>query len=237
MKLSIVIPAYNEEKYIIVPLMSLSKQSFTNFEIIVCLNNCTDNTREVVEEVRSKTGMDIKIVEEKRKGVSFARNTGFSHAQALYIASADADTYYPEDWTEKIIKDFDKKDILGVYGPVYIKSDKWLMKFSAKYLFTIFLKISHIFGNYNINGMNFAVRKSVFEKIGGFNTSWKSAEDVYIGMKLKEIGKVKFDKKLIVYTNDRRFKDNSVSSLKHHVKNYIRVFIRKKEPLDFSDIR
>lgn len=237
MKLSIVIPAYNEEKYISVPLKSLSEQSFTDFEVIVCLNNCTDNTRGVVEDIKAKTNLDIKIVEETQKGVSFARNTGFAYAQADIIASADADTYYPKDWTEKIINNFENNNILGVYGSVHMKSDKWYMRFSARYLFTIFLKISHFFGNYNINGMNFAVRKEAFNKIGGFNTDWKSAEDIYIGLKLKEIGSVKFDRKMIVYTNDRRFKNDSTSSLIYHIKNYINVFLKKKEPLDFSDIR
>lgn len=238
MKLSVVIPAYNEEDYINIPLNSLSKQEFKNFEVVVCLNNCTDKTAEVVSEFKDAQKLNIKTVEESHKGVAFARNAGFSHTSGDIIASADADTFYPPDWTKKIVEKFSKKDIDCLYGPVYIKSDSRLMRFSAKYLFSLFLKISHFFKNYNLNGMNFAIRCQAFKQVGGFNTSWKSAEDVYIGVKLKELGKkVSFEKDLIVYTHDRRFQDNTASSLMHHVKNYINVFIRKKEPLNFKDIR
>lgn len=237
MKVSVVIPAYNEEKYISIPLNSLSKQSFQDFEVIVCLNNCTDRTREVVEKIGRWTSMNFKIVEEKRKGVAWARNTGFEAATGDIIASADADTFYPPDWLAKIVDNFKQRDIIGLYGPVYIKSPQGHLKFSARYLFTSFLQLSHWLGNYNLNGMNFAVRQRAFKEIGGFNTNWRSAEDVYIGLKLKEIGRVRFDRRLIVYTHDRRFTKGFSHSLWHHIKNYIRVFVLKKEPLDFKDIR
>jgi len=237
MKISIVIPAYNEEKYISIPLNSLSKQSFQDFEVIVCLNNCTDRTREVVEKIGRWANMDFKIVEEKRKGVAWARNTGFEAATGDIIASADADTFYPPDWLAKIVANFKESDIIGLYGPVYIKSPKRGLKFLARYLFTNFLQFSHWSGNYNLNGMNFAVRQEAFKEIGGFNTDWKSAEDVYIGLELKKIGRVKFDRHLIVYTDGRRFAKDFSQSFRHHVKNYIRVFVLKKEPLDFKDIR
>jgi len=237
MKISVVIPAYNEEKYIGIPLNPLSKQSFQDFEVIVCLNNCTDRTREVVEKIGQWANMDFKIVEEKRKGVAWARNTGFEAATGDIIASADADTFYPDDWLSKIADDFKSQDIVGLYGAVCIKSSKLGLKLSAQYLFNNFLQISHWFGNYNLNGMNFAITATAFKKIGGFNTDWKSAEDVYIGLRLKEIGRVKFDRQLIVYTGDRRFTKDFSQSLWHHVKNYTRVFLLRKEPLDFTDIR
>jgi cellulose synthase/poly-beta-1,6-N-acetylglucosamine synthase-like glycosyltransferase len=237
MKVSVVIPAYNEEKYISISLDSLSRQNFKDFEIIVCLNVCTDNTRSVVEGIREKKRLDVKIVEENRKGVAWARNTGFQNAAGEIIASADADTFYPKDWLKQIVDNFKKYDIVGLYGPVYMHSKRWSLRFSARYLFTLFLLTNHFFGNYNFNGMNFAVKREAFDKIGGFNTNWKSAEDVYIGIKLKDIGRVKFDRKLITYTHDRRFRKGSFKSLIHHIKNYINIFLLKKYPLDFKDIR
>jgi glycosyltransferase involved in cell wall biosynthesis len=238
MKLSVVIPAYNEEDYIGIPLNSLSQQDYKDFEIIVCLNNCTDNTEKIVEGIAKKNNLNLKIVKERKKGVSHARYTGFNHARGEIIASVDSDTYYPKDWTQKIISSFSQENIACLYGSVEIKSDSRLMRWSARYLFSAFLRISHFFHNYNLNGMNFAVLKKDFKEIGGFNTKWQSAEDVYIGIKLKELKKsVKYDPKLIVFTHDRRFQEKKASSLLHHVKNYINVFIRKKEPASFKDIR
>lgn len=238
MKLSVVIPAYNEEKYIHTPLQSLSEQDYQNFEIIVCLNNCTDRTEKIVKSYINRGKLNIKIVKENHKGVAYARDAGFRNSSSEIIASADADTFYPPEWAGLIIKNFSKNKWDCIYGPVYIKSDSRFLKLAARYFFTIFLKISNLWGNYNLNGMNFAIRSKAFTEIGGFNKAWKSAEDVYIGIKLKEMKyRVGFINDLKVYTHDRRFKRGKFLELKHHIKNYINIFIKKNNPEDFKDIR
>ena len=57
MKISVIIPAYNEEKYITKCLNSLIEQNYDDFEIIVVLNNCTDNTESIVNGFKN-----VKIV-------------------------------------------------------------------------------------------------------------------------------------------------------------------------------
>ncbi|NQV00227.1 MAG: glycosyltransferase [Parcubacteria group bacterium] len=233
MKISVVIPAYNEEKYIRECLDSLVKQNFKNYEIIVSLNNCTDNTKEIVEEFR-----DIKLIEVNKKGVTNARQVGTLRAEGDIIASADADSVYPEDWLSKIASNFqDNKEIVGLYGPVRLKSDSLFLKFMARYIYTIFLYASELLRNQNVAGINFAFRKNIFDKVGGYTLDLKSAEDIDLAEKIRKFGKIKFDSKLIVYTSDRKFKGRFFKSLLHHGKNYIRVFILKKKPEDMVDIR
>lgn len=233
MKISVVIPAYNEEKYIKECLDSLTRQSFKNYEIIVSLNNCTDGTEDIVRKYKG-----VKIVKEEKKGVTYARQTGTNMASGEIIVSCDADSYYPSDWLSCIDLNFKhNKDISGLYGPVYLEGDSIVLKVVAKYIYTAFLRVSRIFGNDNVAGINFAFRKSVFDKVGGYTLGLKSAEDIDLAEKIRKFGKIKFDRKLIVFTSDRKFKGRFFKSLFHHSKNYIRVFLLRKKPEDMTDIR
>ncbi|MCL5008620.1 MAG: glycosyltransferase family 2 protein, partial [Candidatus Marsarchaeota archaeon] len=68
-KISVIIPSYNEEKYLNYPLNALHKQTFKDFEIIVVDGNSSDKTRDIAK----KHG--ARIIIEKRKGIGLARNT------------------------------------------------------------------------------------------------------------------------------------------------------------------
>lgn len=238
MKISVVVPAYNEEKYIRPCIESLIAQDFLGYEIIVSLNVCTDNTKGVILDLAEKSNfVNLKIVHENRKGVSYARQTGAENACGEIIVSCDADTVYPKDWLSKIIKHFDNSEVALFYGSVRMNGGPWYLRFLAHYVYTGFLYISRLFGKDNVTGMNFAYRKDLFLKAGGYDLKLKSAEDVFLGQKLKKYGKVIFDPKIFVYTSPRRFEKGFWKFLWFHVKNYWNVFILKKEPSDFEDIR
>lgn len=244
MKISVVIPAHNEEKYIGQCLESLSAQDFYNFEIVVCLNACTDGTEEVVKKFSifnfrfSISDEKIRIIKESKKGVTFARQTGTAAAQGEIIASADADTQYPKDWLSKIALVFQKNpEIVGIYGPVYLYDGPMIIRAADKIFYLPFLYLSKIFGHDNPAGMSFAFRKSAFDKINGYDINLKSAEDVELGCRLKKYGKLKIYPSLKVYTSNRRFKKGTLKFFAHHIRNYFRFFILKKSPKDFEDVR
>jgi len=114
--ISVVIPAYNEEKYIINSLKSLVNQSLCskiNYEIIIVDNNSEDKTKEKVLQFieyinfKKKTddalkNIDIFLEEEKQKGVAFARQKGFSLAKGKIIATTDADCIVSPLWIKTI---------------------------------------------------------------------------------------------------------------------------------------
>ncbi len=237
-KISIVVPAYNEEKYIKPCIESLISQDFLDYELIVSLNACTDQTENVVLDVARKNNFtNLKIVKENRKGVSNARQTGAENAQGQIIVSCDADTVYPTDWLSRIEKYFDDPKTALFYGSVRMNGGPVYLRFLARYVYTCFLHISRWFGKDNVTGMNFAYRKDLFIKAGGYDLNLKSAEDVFLGQKLKKYGKVVFDPKIFVYTSPRRFQKGFWRFLWFHVKNYWNVFVLKKQPSDFIDIR
>lgn len=96
-KLSIVIPVYNVEKYIAKCLESCLEQNSLQdeYEIIVVNDGTPDNSMSVVEEY-SRKYKNIHIINQNNGGLSAARNTGLEHAQGEYIWFVDSD-----DWIER----------------------------------------------------------------------------------------------------------------------------------------
>jgi len=110
MKLSIVIPLYNLEKYIKTMLQSLNGQSDKNFEIILINDGSTDNTYNVTLEILSEMDIDYKIITIENRGVSVARNIGLSKATGKYVLFIDGDDYVSSNLVETILKHVDKQD-------------------------------------------------------------------------------------------------------------------------------
>ena len=94
-KISVVMPAYNAEKYIREAVNSVLQQTYTNFELLIINDGSTDNTREVIS---SFTDPRIIVIDhEVNKGIASALNTGLLNARAEYIARFDADDVcFPE---------------------------------------------------------------------------------------------------------------------------------------------
>lgn len=89
-RISVVIPAYNCDRYIRQTLASVVAQEHPNLEIIVVDDGSTDNTRSVVQEFKA----EIELVSQRNAGVAAARNTGLRFATGDYVAFLDADDWF-----------------------------------------------------------------------------------------------------------------------------------------------
>lgn len=98
-KLSIIVPVYNSEKYISKCLDSLVNQSLKDIEIIVVNDGSTDKSLEILKKYESKK---VKIITQKNSGVASARNTGLKEAKGEYIAYVDSDDWVELDMFEKL---------------------------------------------------------------------------------------------------------------------------------------
>jgi len=106
MKLSVIVPVYNCEKYIGECLDSLCNQTFKDMEIIVVNDASTDKTLDIINDYKNRYSQ-IKLVEtgsDTNLGVSVARNTGLKYATGEYIGFVDADDYVMMDMYEKLVK-------------------------------------------------------------------------------------------------------------------------------------
>lgn len=103
MKFSVIIPAYNAEKYIKRTLSSVIEQTYKNWEIIVVNDGSTDSTREIVLNYISKyKEFSINLIDIPNGGLANARNIGIKSATGDYICNLDADDFLNNDIFYKI---------------------------------------------------------------------------------------------------------------------------------------
>lgn len=101
MKLSIIVPVYNVEQYIIKCISSLLNQNFNDYEIIIVNDGTKDNSINLIQQ--NFNDQRIKIVNQENKGLSAARNTGLSKAVGNYIWFFDSDDWAEENVLTKIV--------------------------------------------------------------------------------------------------------------------------------------
>ncbi len=201
--ISVVIPAYNEEKILPKNLESLNNQeTLLNYEVIVVNNNSSDKTKKIAEEYGAI------VIYEERQGVGWARSTGTAYARGIIIVHIDADTVVPKNYLEKIKDHFkNDEDLVCLGGQFYFyDAPKW-----KNILRTLFYKPTCYFaklcswGKLGPTGGNMAFRKSAYNKTSGFNAHLKFGEDGDLTIKLGSLGKVKVDMNLKCGISSRRY--------------------------------
>jgi len=232
---SIVIPAYNEERYLERCLAALGRQTYPaeRFEIIVVDNGSTDATAEIARR------FGVRVVSEPRKGVARARQAGFEAARGPIIASTDADTVVPLFWVARIAAHVQAAPTLGgVYGPIYWPDARPMQRLWLRYPTTWALWASNRVRRSLWWGSNFAVRREVFHRAGGFPVDWASGEDTDLSLRVSRIAPVRFDRLLVVYASPRRVREGWASLGKRRgVNRASRFVLRGRPPLPMSVIR
>lgn len=110
---SIIIPAYNCEKYIVRCLNTLKEQTNKNFEVIIINDGSTDNTQNECEKFALKNNeMEIKIINQENKGVSAARNIGLDNANSEWITFIDSDDMVSKKYVEELLKNSKNSDFV-----------------------------------------------------------------------------------------------------------------------------
>lgn len=213
--ISFIIPAYNEEKYIVNCVRSLlAQKNVPSFEVIVVDNNSKDATAEIVQ------AFPVRLVHEVEQGLTKARNRGAKEAKGDLFVFVDADTMLPEDWSEKMLSYFSKDpQLVGVSGPsrfydlpVRYKIVGEFMNFQIVFpLIGEFLLKTVLRRGALWNGAVMAVKKESFERVGGFDRGIIFyGEDADLARKLLKVGHIKFVQDLWVLTSARRFLKGNV---------------------------
>jgi glycosyltransferase involved in cell wall biosynthesis len=216
-KVSVIIPAYNEEKYIERVLGALMVQDYPDFEIIVCDNNSTDRTPQVI--TRFTDALTIKIiriilVHEERQGTNFARECARQAATGSVIAQLDADCIPPADWLRKGVTQLCKGKRVAVTGPYdYFDASKSMRTWSLvsqKILYPVTNMLAQLTGRAAILiGGNAFIRAEILERAGGYNTSLTFyGDDVDMGRRLCRFGEVVYCNSLLQQSSSRRYKAN-----------------------------
>lgn len=209
-KVSVVIPIYNEQKYIGACLESLMKQTDPADEIIVINNNSTDDSVKIAKQY------PVRILKEKEQGMTPARNKGFNEAQFEIIARTDADTILPKNWIRKIKKAFADEKLVGLSGPAefydlpdFIHNSHWQTKATwVKFIVTYNKVVRQILKHDCLYGPNCSIRKSAWDKVKNevCMNDKQVHEDLDLAIHLAPYGKIKFNNKFTVSTSVRRWK-------------------------------
>lgn len=245
MKLSFVIPAHNEEKYIgqcLKSVLAAAKKSEREIEIVVVNNASTDRTREIALSFSSS----IKVIDEPTKGLPQARQAGYLASSGELIANVDADSIIPPFWIEKVFAYFSQNEKLVALSGPYVFYDYSKIK---NYFVRAFYYPGYILNQIGyflfrkaamLQGGNFILKRSALEKIGGFDTSIKFyGEETDIARRIKGQGEVKFTYDLPMYTSARRLKKEGLVKMgAKYAANYFWTILFKK-PLtkNYQDIR
>lgn len=182
-KISVIIPAFNEEKYILPTLDALQKQTFQDYEIIVVANGCTDATEQLLKE--QKFGK-LRHLSLPQANVSVARNAGALNAQGDILAFVDADTQLATDSLQKIREEF-TADYSVATTKAASNLQNW--KFKLHQMTKNILHQSHIYQG--CSGV-LVCRKKDFHAVDGYPPTIVVKEHRKLILKLKEKGAYKY---------------------------------------------
>ncbi len=207
MKVSIIIPAYNEESYIGGLLSALTHTDYPDYEIIVVDNSSTDKTADI-----ARSFPQVKVVSETRRGTQAARERGRKEATGEILACLDADCVPNATWLSRAVSLLIKKDAVVVTGPLhyydgpfYFRWSSLILQQTAYFVIHNFLQLTHT--GAIMLGCNCLIKAQALQDIGGFDTSILFyGDDTDTGRRLSKVGHVVFSNRLLMNTSSRRFK-------------------------------
>ena len=192
---TVVVPCYNERKYIEKCIVSILNQSIApeQAEVLIVDGMSNDGTREILFGLREKTGR-FRILDNERQKTPFARNIGIKEAKGIYIAILDAHSEYEKDYLVNSLKLFDEHpEISCAGGPIESAGLSGFGKATA-------ISMSHPLGVGNAKhrfpkyegyaeGACFPVfKRDVFNKIGDFDERFIRNQDDEFNLRMREKG-------------------------------------------------
>jgi glycosyltransferase involved in cell wall biosynthesis len=239
LRISVIVCAHNEERQIGACLHSLLAQTRVPDEILVISNASTDGTAEVARQVEF-----VRVIDEPRKGLVIARETGRREARGNVLVYVDADCRAPLLWLERIAARFERDpQLVALSGPYrYYDWDLWGRLLVRAYDWTLapatVLLVKYVLGIGTIfYGGNFAVRRAALDQIGGFDTSIEfHGEDTNVGRRLLAAGKVTLNYDCFLYTSARRYIALGKGAVfRLYVRNFTSEVLHKR-PRDTSHV-
>ncbi len=237
MKISIVIPAYNEERYIGPCIQSIQEQHSDDIaEIIVVDNGSTDGTLATAKKFRGVT-----VLHESKKGPSHARQRGFIEAKGDFVAFIDADTRIPAGWIAAIKKEFGRDpNLVCLSGPFRYYDLPPLQKFFAELLWGITAPPTYWLTGFMALFANCVIKRDALAKIGGLDTTIAFyGDDTNLAWRLSKVGKVKFLMSFYIFGSGRRLiHEGLIKTFFLYGISYLSVaFFHKPPEKEYNDIR
>lgn len=219
---SIVIPAYNEQSVIKTCIESIVRQTTAAYEIIIVDNRSKDKTCRIVEQLQRKhPSANIRLLHEnKKQGITPARNHGFNYAKGDIIGRIDADSIIEPDWVAQVSRAFIDESVAAATGPVSYH-DMPLRHFAFRGDQRLRKIISIFQDDYQfLFGSNMAIRRSVWNEIRDStcselrNSAYRDVddelfEDIDLSIHVAESGyRTKYVPEMVAGMSARRLRDS-----------------------------
>ncbi len=216
-KVSIIIPAYNEEKDIKDVLESIIKQTYPKklIETIVIDDKSTDRTAEIASKY------PVKLIKGKHKGVGAARNLGIKNASGDIILFVDADQILDKNYVKEIVKIFEDKNVGGVSGIEYLWNKNSLIARLS------YLKKRLGYETSKLIPLG-AVRKDVIKKVGYINPKYGMYDDWEFAKRVSERYKIVRTKKAKFYHKEPDDLKKILRQCKWTGKSTVFLFLRRE---------
>ncbi len=134
---SVIIPAYNEERTIGECLRSVLGMDYPSFEVIVINDGSADRTRQIVEEIRARSSVPLTLINQQNKGKGAALNAGLALAHGEFYASLDADSVVEPSILKKLLPYFVDENVASVLPLLKIKDPKNVLQRIQRYEYII----------------------------------------------------------------------------------------------------
>lgn len=199
--LSIIIPTWNEEKYLPKLLDCIKSQTYKDYEIVIADGNSTDKTREIAR----KYGCRVVREPLNKSHPGIARNLGAKTAKGDILAFLEADAQFNENFLTDALKEFNelKLDIAGLH---FIPLSNKLIDKIIIGIFNLFTSIAQFF-HPSANGSALFCKKWLHKKVHGFDEKIYLGEDFDYVSRCGKHGKFRILKKPKLYFSMRRFEN------------------------------
>lgn len=243
MKISFVIPAYNEEARIgtcVGAIRAEIERVGIEAEIIVANNSSTDGTKAAAEAAGAR------VVDEPHKGITWARQAGYLASTGELVANIDADVRIPHGWLSTVLSRFAaNSELVALSGPfIYDDLSRW-----ARFLTRAFYALGVMSSRASelldgrgamLQGGNFVLRRRALDAIGGFNTAIEFyGEDSDMARRIATQGTVEWTFDLPVYSSGRRLKEEGIlrTGVKYAANHIAISVVGKPVTKAYQDIR
>jgi cellulose synthase/poly-beta-1,6-N-acetylglucosamine synthase-like glycosyltransferase len=185
-KVTVIVPAYNEEKTIAKTIRSLLNLDYPKLQIIVIDDGSTDSTYRI-----AKTFRGIEVYKKKNGGKAAALNLGLKKAKGELVGALDADSFVDKNALRNMIGYFEDERIVAVTPSLRVYKPKTILQKiqRVEYLIGIFLrKVFSFIGSIHVTPGPFTIyRKSFFDKHGGYDEN-NLTEDIEVALRIQSIG-------------------------------------------------
>ena len=188
-KYSVIVPVYNRPDEVRELLFSLTKQTYSDFEVIIVEDGSSVSCADIVDVFRNQ--LTIEYITKPNSGPGPSRNVGFARARGSYFVVFDSDCIIPPGYFEAVDKTLvaEKLDAWG--GPDRGHQDFTPLQQAMGYTMASILTTGGIRGGrkkgFQPRSFNMGISREVFEKTGGFKFD-RLAEDIELSVRMKEMG-------------------------------------------------